>query len=123
MLGARSAAMVIFCAVDPLTKKLQSSPMLARVVPFVIFLVLTAGQGQFGEASRYWFYAAKTLVGAWLIWSMRPVVMEMRWAFSWEAVVVGVGVFAIWVGLDGHYPSVDQLVQKYVCPLLNSIGL
>ena len=115
--------MVIFCAMDALTKKLKSSPMLARVAPFVIFLVLTAAQGQFGEASRYWFYAAKTVVGAWLIWSIRPFVTEMRWAFSWEAVVVGVGVFAMWVGLDGHYPNVDQLIQKYLCPVLKSIGL
>ena len=97
--------------------------MLARVAPFVIFLALTCCQGQFGEASRYWFYAAKTFVGIWLVWAMRPVVTEMRWSFSWEAVVVGVAVFVIWVGLDGHYPSVDQITQKYVCPLMKSIGL
>ena len=116
--------MVIFSAVDALiAQKLHSSPMLASVVPFVIFLALTAGQGQFGEASRYWFYAAKTVVGAWLVWSIWPFVTEMRWAFSWEAVVVGVGVFVIWVGLDEHYPNVDQLIQKYLCPLLKSVGL
>jgi hypothetical protein len=28
----------------------------------------------------------------------------MRWAVSWEAVVIGVGVFVIWVGLDPYYP-------------------
>ena len=36
---------------------------------------------------------------------MRPFVSEMRWAFSWEAVVVGVGIFAVWVGLDPFYPK------------------
>ena len=66
---------------------------MARVAPFVIFLALTFCQGQFGAASAYWFYLAKTLVGVWLIWEMRPLVSEMRWAFSWEAVVVGIGVF------------------------------
>lgn len=115
--------MVIFCGVDPLSIKLRSSPALARVVPFVIFLGLTACQGWMGEASRYWFYFAKTLAGAWLIWSVWPVVTEMRWTASWEAVVVGVGVFALWVGLDGHYPSVDELIQKIVCPPLKAIGL
>ena len=54
---------------------------------FVIFLALTFCQGKFGAASAYWFYFAKTLAGAWLIWEMRPFVSEMRWAFSWEAVV------------------------------------
>ena len=36
---------------------------------------------------------------------MRAFVTEMRWAFSWEAVVVGIGVFALWVGLDPYYPK------------------
>ena len=67
-----------------LRKQFAASPLLVRVVPFVIFLALTVGQGQFGEASRYWFYLAKTVVGAWLIWEMRPFVSEMRWAMSWE---------------------------------------
>jgi len=106
-----------------LQKKLAASPMLARVTPFVVFLGLTFCQGQFGEASRYWFYLAKTMVGAWLVWSIWPLVAEMRWKFSWEAVAVGVAVFGIWVGLDGFYPSVDQLIQNYVCPVLKSIGL
>ena len=88
-----------------LAKKLSGSPAAARVAPFVIFLALTACQGKLGEASAYWFYFAKTLVGAWLIWEMRPLVAEMRWAISWEAVIVGIGIFAIWVGLNPYYPK------------------
>jgi len=91
-----------------LRKKFRESPLLDRVIPFVIFLLLTFGQGQFGEASRYWFYLAKTLVGAWLIWKMRAFVTEMRWAFSWEAVVVGIGVCAVWVGLEEFYPKLGK---------------
>jgi len=89
---------------DFLRKKFEVSPEYVRIAPFVIFVILTALQGQFGESSRFWLYAAKTIIGAWLIWEMRPFVEEMRWALSWEAIVVGVGIFAIWVGLDGHYP-------------------
>ncbi len=81
------------------------NPAAARVVPFGIFLLLTAGQGQFGPASAYWFYLAKTLVGLWLIWAMRPFVAEMRWAFSWPAVLVGVGIFAVWAGLSGEWTT------------------
>jgi uncharacterized protein len=94
--------------VDLLTQKLRDSPILARVVPFVIFIALTACQGWFGEASRYWIYLAKTLAGAWLVWSIRLFVTEMRWAVSWEAVVVGIAVFAMWVGLDGFYPKLGK---------------
>ena len=65
-----------------LRRPFAASPLLARVAPFILFLALTFGQGQFGEASRYWFYLAKTLVGAWLILEMRPFVAEMRWAVA-----------------------------------------
>ena len=89
-----------------LLEKYFAKPAADRVVPFLIFLALTFCQGKFGAASAYWFYLAKTLVGGWLVWKMRPAVSEMRWAFSWEAVVVGVGIFVIWVGLDPFYPKI-----------------
>jgi uncharacterized protein len=82
-----------------------ANPILARVAPFALFLALTFCQGKFGPGSAYWFYFAKTLVGAWLILEMRPAVAEMRWAFSWEALVVGVLIFVIWVKLDPYYPK------------------
>jgi len=91
-----------------LGKKFEASPALARVAPFAIFLALTFCQGMFGEASRYWFYLAKIVVGAWLIWEMRPLVAEMRWGFSWEAAAVGVAVFAAWIGLDDLYPKIGR---------------
>ncbi|HTV61345.1 MAG TPA: CAAX prenyl protease-related protein [Verrucomicrobiae bacterium] len=85
-------------------KPLFGNPALARVVPFVIFLALTLCQGQFGPASVDWFYLAKTLVGAWLIWEMYPFVSEMRWNVSWEALLVGILICVIWVALDPLYP-------------------
>src|SRR6266496_3894493 len=93
-----------------LLKKLEASPLLARVVPFAVFVALTFCQGKLGESSRYWIYSGKTVVGAWLLWVTRPFVAEMKWKLSWEAVVVGVAVFMIWVGLDGLYPSFDRLM-------------
>jgi hypothetical protein len=85
---------------NSLIVRLTNSPVLARVAPFVVFIVLTSCQGFFGEAGRYWIYLAKTVVGAWMLWIVRPVVQEMRWKVSWEAVVIGVSVFILWVGLD-----------------------
>jgi uncharacterized protein len=83
---------------------LSGSPAVARIAPFVVFVLLTAAQGKFGAASACWFYLAKTIVGAWLVWEMRPFVSEMRWAISWEAIAAGILIFAIWVGLDKFYP-------------------
>ena len=91
-----------------LNRNLALSPLFVRVAPFAIFVGLTSLQGQLGEASRYWIYLLKTLVGAWMIWEMRPRVAEMKWAWSWEALVAGGAVFALWVGLDPLYPHLGK---------------
>jgi uncharacterized protein len=86
--------------------RIKGSPIIIRVLPFAVLAGLTFGQGLFGEASRYWMYAAKTVAGAWIIWLFRPWIAEMRWRISAEAVGVGVLVFVIWVGLDSYYPKI-----------------
>jgi CAAX prenyl protease-like protein len=98
---------------DFLRKQLSKSPEIARVAPFAIFVFLTALQGKAGEDSRYWIYMLKTVIGVWLIWEMWPWVGEMRWKLSWEAVVAGVLVFAIWVGLDGLYPRLAKVEASW----------
>ena len=92
-------------------QKITGSPLLVRVVPFAVFIVLTACQSQFGEAGRYWVYLAKTLAGAAMLWAVRPFIAEMKWKISWEAVAVGVGVCVMWIGLDTFYPSLDALLK------------
>jgi len=96
----------------PLRRYFANSPAAARAVPFVLFVLLTAAQGKFGAASAYWFYLAKTLVGAWMIFEVWPLIPEMRWAFSWEAIVVGVGVLVMWIGLDPYYPMANELFAR-----------
>ena len=96
-----------------LIKILGASPARVRVAPFVIFLALTFLQGQFGEPGRYWIYLFKTFVGAWFLWTIRPLIPEMRWSFSWEGLVAGAVVFAAWVGLDGLYPKMSSPGQPW----------
>ena len=88
--------------------KLKQSPVFVRAAPFLIFYGLTLARGFFSEREQYWLYLVKTLVAAWMIWDFRRYIMEMRWKFSWEAVVVGIVVFVMWVGLG---------------PLLNMLGV
>jgi len=95
-----------------LREKFHGHPAAVRVAPFVIFVLLTAAQGKFGAASAYWFYLAKTLAGLWLIFEMRPLVTEMRWVISWEAIVVGVGIFFLWVGISGEWTTQNSLWVK-----------
>lgn len=102
---------------------IRNSPAWVRVLPFVVFVVLTYCQGKWGEPSRYWFYLAKSGVGAVLLWMVWPWVRELRFQVSWAAVAAGVGVFVFWVGLDGLYPGLDVLMRQYICPGLRKLGL
>jgi hypothetical protein len=92
-----------------LRRKFEGSPDYARIAPFAVYLVFGFFQGKLGADSLYWVYIVKTLLGAWMLWEVRPFVPEMRWQASWEAVAVGLAIFAVWVGLDGLYPRLVQL--------------
>lgn len=97
---------------NPFASKFSSSPALARVIPFGIFLLLTFLQGQFGETGRYWGYALKSFIGILLLWWAWPYVSEMRWNFSLAAVLVGIGVLVLWVGIDSFVPKQSDLWVK-----------
>jgi uncharacterized protein len=86
-------------------RRMAESPEFARFAPLFIFVVITALGAFSGGAAMFWMYAVKVVVGAWLVWEMRAFVPEMRWAFSWEAVWVGIVIFVVWVGLDPFYPK------------------
>ncbi len=83
---------------------------MTRVLPFILFLILTTCQGRFGIASHFWFYAVKMLIGIALIAWMWSQVQEMRWRMSWEACCVGLACFLLWVGLDGVIPRLGALL-------------
>jgi CAAX prenyl protease-like protein len=93
--------------------KIFASPILVRVIPFGVLATLTIFQGWLGDTSQYWIYALKIVVGVWLLWLVRPHVKELRWKLSWEGILVGVAVFAAWVGLDGHYPMIAERTESF----------
>ena len=43
-----------------------------------------------------------------MIWVTWPLVSEMRWAISFEALIAGTLVFILWVALDVLYPKFSQ---------------
>jgi uncharacterized protein len=92
--------------------KLTGSLLLARVAPFAVFVILTSIQDRFGEPARYWIYLGKTLAGAGMLAVVWRHIEELEWRVSWEGIAVGVAVFAMWVGLDGHYPTTQALLEK-----------
>lgn len=86
--------------------------IILRILPFALFVLLTSLQGQWDESSRYWVYCLKTVVVAGLIAYLWPKLKEMRPVFSWEALLAGIVVFLIWIGLDGFYPKTGELWAK-----------
>jgi uncharacterized protein len=99
-------------------ENMRSSPIYARVAPFVIFVLLTVTQSMFGDANQYWIYIGKSLVGAWLIWQMWDLVPEMRWNFNTEAFAVGIAVLILWIGIDGLYTHMGDTDAKPPNPYL-----
>ena len=49
---------------NQLRGKLQSSPEYGRIMPFVVFCVITTAGGFMGGDWKFWLYALKVLVGA-----------------------------------------------------------
>lgn len=97
---------------DALRRKLLASTVHAHVAPYVIILILTFVQDSTDGPLRYWLYLVKMLVGLWCIWEVRKLVPEARYAFSWEAVVVGILVCAMWVGINPYYPKIEFLFKS-----------
>lgn len=96
-----------------LRRRLASRPALARVLPFAAFLALTLLQGRLGAASLFWLYGLKTLLGAYLVWLVWPLVAEMRWKFGWDAVLTGVVVFGLWVALGRGWGTQQGLAALF----------
>ena len=90
-------------------RRTLAMPEVPRVLPFVLFLGVGALQGQLFPGSEYWLYAVKTLLVGGVLWSLREYLPEMKWSFSGEALGVGVAIAALWIGLDGLVPSLNEL--------------
>jgi hypothetical protein len=93
-----------------LQSRVERSPILLRALPFVVFVAPIYLQDRFGVTAPFWVYAARTFLGAGLVCWMIPRVREMRWAFSLEAVLAGVAVFVLWVGLHPWVPTLGKVL-------------
>ena len=89
---------------------MAKSPEHARFLPFAIWVGITA-LAMGGGDMKFFSYVAKVIIGVWVVWEMRRYIPEVRWTISWQAVVVGIVVFLVWVGLDPFYPKNNLLMK------------
>lgn len=84
-------------------------PETPRVLPFALFLLIGAIPAGAFPGAPFWGYLAKTVAAGGLLWHFRARIPEMRWAVSGPAVVVGVGIAVLWIGLEGRVPGLEEL--------------
>ena len=83
-------------------------PWLPYVGPFAVFATLTYIMPIWpvGAGTAYLF---KTLVTGAMLALFWPVLRrEMQWTFDGPAVAAGIGVFLMWVALEGRYPQIGH---------------
>jgi CAAX prenyl protease-like protein len=84
------------------------SATLPYVAPFVLFALITYC-GPLLSLPVSIVYSIKTVaVGALIVWYWRSYADEIRLRMDLPAVVAGVLVFVLWVGLEGYYPQLGS---------------
>ncbi len=81
----------------------------SRVLPFLVFMVFTSLPSSWYPGAEFWNYAIKTLAAAALLVWLRPWLPEMKWAVSWEAIAVGLGIAVLWLACDQWLPTSSQI--------------
>jgi uncharacterized protein len=79
-----------------------------HILPFAVFAVITILVGAFDFPQGISYPLKTILTAACLVWAWNGFRSEIRFRFSWTAVLAGVFVFACWVGLDGLYPHLGE---------------
>src|SRR5437868_1947989 len=97
----------------------EASPreMLPYVAPIFTFLVLTSLEGYLPDPAWYpMAYATKVALVALVAWLCRESWRDLRplpsILGSILAIVAGLVVFALWVGLDPYYPALHFLGKR-----------
>ena len=95
-----------------------------RILPFALFMALLAARGAAASMAGLgfdprWFYALTVLLVGGLLWFWRHEYAELAWG-AWpggregfEAVVVGLLVFAAWIHLDAPWMQLGQPTASF----------
>ena len=81
------------------TVSASQTPTAAYLMPFLVILA-SAMISRAVSGGFEWFYPLRFLAAAATLWYFRSKYAELDWKFDWVSVLNGVGVFAIWMGLD-----------------------
>jgi exosortase E/protease (VPEID-CTERM system) len=92
----------------------------AYLVPFLAIVAtqMVAGAASTGGSPFDVLYPVRVVAALTALLYFRRVYASIRWTCSWEAVAVGVAVFALWMGLE---PSADAEKQALFAASLHAL--
>ena len=81
---------------------------LKYIIPFVLYIAITPLLGLFIDEPMYAGYVIKTILAAAALAYYWKKYKEIKFRFDLHAVLAGIVIFAIWVGIDGLYPHLGE---------------
>jgi exosortase E/protease (VPEID-CTERM system) len=76
----------------------------AYLVPFMVVIATGMVTGALSSGLD-WFYPLRVVAAAWALWVFRRHYGNLRWTPSWQAIVIGVATFGVWLALAPSGPG------------------
>jgi exosortase E/protease (VPEID-CTERM system) len=70
----------------------------AYLAPFLAIVATSMLTGAL-SAGFDWLYPLRVVAAAVALWAFRKRYVDLRWAWSWEAMAIGVATFVVWIAL------------------------
>jgi CAAX prenyl protease-like protein len=99
-------------------RRAEATPreLMPYIAPMLTFLLVTSLEGSFGSTWYPVAYAVKVLIVSVVAWLCRSTWLDLRPAprpaAAVLAIVTGLIVYLLWVGLEGHYPALGFLGKR-----------
>lgn len=98
------------------TSAAEENPSAAYLMPFAVILAV-AMISRAASGSFEWLYPLRFFAAAGAIWYLWPKYGKLDWGFGWIAPIIGVAVFALWMGLDFYFGHKDNGIQAGLASL------
>jgi exosortase E/protease (VPEID-CTERM system) len=88
----------------------QAACAAAYVMPLLVLVLFTLITPVF-SSDFDWLYPVRVLVASAALWLGRKYYTDLHWSWSWSALLLGVGVFLLWVVMEPLAPETDAGVS------------
>jgi exosortase E/protease (VPEID-CTERM system) len=86
---------------------LQCDATLAYIGPFLAIVAVSMLTGAFASGFD-WLYPVRVIAAGAALWMFRRHYVDLRWRWSWSAVVIGALAFVVWLALVPAMPGGEE---------------